>query len=169
MRQGEELFLAVQNHRNRVSVKRGSKAQVNQKASGTETVVRTAYSSLATVVRALFVSDPAARAALGLAGRAPDSRAAFVATAENLFTACLGAAPALKATLARYGYTEAKLLSEQAKIAAQETAKAKAQSLTPQQRAALDTLTAEVNKLRKYARRALSAKPQLLEAIGVKG
>ena len=174
MREGETLFLAVQNHRNRTSVKRGSKAQTNQKASGTENIGRKAYSSLATVVRALFVSDPAARTALGLAGRSPDSRAAFIATAETLFAACLGASPELKAKLARFGYPESKLISEQAKIAAlraEMTAQAGAKGDSEQETLALhhalNGLNAWVMQYRKLARLALANQPQLLEKIGI--
>jgi hypothetical protein len=139
-------------------------------------VARTACADFALLCREEFKGDTGALTALGLtSGPAPLALASFLTYADTLFGNALTATGATKATLERRGYTTARLTAEQAKItalrnanAAQESAKAKAQNLTPQQQAALDTLTHEVNKLRKYARRALAAQPQLLEAIGVK-
>jgi hypothetical protein len=77
--------------------------------------------------------------------------------------------------LAFAGYTTARLTEERAKIealraahAAQESGKGEAQSLTPAQKDAIDRLDDEVMKLRKYARRALAERPQLLEKLGIR-
>jgi hypothetical protein len=139
------------------------------------TTATKACADFALLCREELKGNTAALAALGLtSGRAPRALAAFLTYGDTLFGNALKATGDVKAIFDKRGYTAARLKTEQGKLAAlraantaQETAKAKAQNLTPQQRAALDTLTAEVNKLRKYARRALTAKPQLLEAIGV--
>jgi predicted transglutaminase-like cysteine proteinase len=136
---------------------------------------RTACADFALMCRTELKGNTAALTALGLtSGPAPLALASFLTYADTLFDNALRATGDVKATFDKRGYTAARLTTEKAKVealraanAAQESAKAKAQSLTPQQRAALDSLTREVNKLRKYARRALAETPQLLEALGI--
>ena len=137
---------------------------------------RTACADFALVCREELKGNTAALTALGLtSGPASLALAAFLTYADTLFGNAIKATGDVKAILEKRGYTLARLTADQAKLTAlrsantdQESAKARAQSLTPQQRTALDTLSTEVNKLRKYARRALQNQPQLLEAIGIK-
>jgi hypothetical protein len=174
MIEGRTLFVNVQSLRASATTRRGSKSTTNQKASASERVARAAQTRLATVIRAVF---PAAadRTTLGLApGNAPDARPAFLAAAEKLFAACLGASPGLKARLAKFGYPDATLLSEQAKIAAfraELTEQAGARGASEQETVALNLalsdLNAWVNQYRKLARVALAGSPQLLEKIGI--
>ena len=174
MKRAQGLFDTVQTRRGSTATRRGSKSTTNQKASVSERVARAAQARLAKVIRAVF---PAAadRAALGLApGIAPDARPAFLAAAEKLFAACLGAPASLKDKLAKFGYPDAMLLSEQAKIAAfraeltdQAGARGASEQETVALHLALSDLNAWVNQYRKLARIALADSPQLLEKIGI--
>lgn len=174
MKKAQSLFETVQNLRGSAASKRGSKSTTNKKASASERVARAANTRLSAVIRAVF-PDAADRAALGLApGIAPDARPAFLAAAEKLFAACLGASPDLKARLAKFGYPDAFLRSEQAKIAAfraelteQAGARGESEQETIAYHNALNELNAWTMQFRKLARIALADRPQLLEKIGI--
>ncbi len=175
MQAAQVRFDAVQTRRGSTAVKRGSKARVNRKASTSEIVARAAFTDLGATIRAIHPSDLSARAALGLLpGNAPDSRAAFLAAAETLFSTALSAPVDLKASLTTYGYPEARLRTEQAKIAAfraelttQASAKGASEQDTDALHIALSDLNAWVMQYRKLARLALKDRPQLLEKIGI--
>lgn len=171
---GQARYDRVQALLQATTTRRGTKARVTRSVSDAERAARTAATRLGTIVRAVFLSDPAARATLGVTGRLPDSRDAFLAYAETLFASALAAPTELAARLASLGYTTAKLTSEQAKIAAlraEQTAQAAAKGDSEQETVRLTEALAHLNEwvmqYRKLARLALADRPQLLEKLGI--
>jgi hypothetical protein len=161
-----------------VSVQEARAAQLaaTQAVKDAEKLARTAYADLATVARTVLKGDTAALAALNLdKGPAPKGTGAFLLAADKLFAGALAAPQAVRDTLTAVGYNAAKLASEQAKITAlhaanqaQEQAKGTSQNLTPEQERVLADLDSYTIQLRKFARIALRATPQLLEKLGIK-
>jgi hypothetical protein len=174
--EGKNLLAAALSVLTLVEQARASQKTLTQKVLVAQKTARGTYSDLARVGRAIFKSDPAALAHLGLdKGRVPVGTAAFLRTADQLFANALSAPQAVKDRLAEFGYTARKLNDEKAKIDVlhsanqlQEQAKGTAQNLTPQQQATLKALDEYVVQLRKISRVALKQKPQLLEKLGVK-
>lgn len=155
---------------------RAAQLAATQAVKDAEKLARTAYADLATVARTVLKGNTAALASLGLnSGPAPKGTAAFLLAADKLFAGATTAPQTVKDTLAGVGYNAAKLASEQAKIAAlhttnqaQEQAKGTSQNLTPEQERLLAELDSYTSQLRKLARIALRATPQLLEKLGMK-
>lgn len=132
-----------------------------------------AYQSLAKVARAIFGSDRAKLATLGLIGGMPLPTAEFITAGYSLFDNAAGSAE-IKTELAGYGYNDARLASERAKLAAfddanqaQEAAMGAAQQSTQEQLIAMRNMNAWVNQYLKIAKVALHDKPQLLEKLGI--
>lgn len=174
IRNGELLYTQVQDIRQRTTTRRGVRMATTKAVSEAENTARRAYTQLATVLRAVFVQDAAARATLGLAGSAPNSRAAFIVAAEKLFGGCLNAPADLAATLARYGYSKEKLQAEQAKLFAlrdEDSAKGTSIGDSEQETAAFHAAVADLNtwvtQYRKIARIALADQPHQLEKLGM--
>jgi hypothetical protein len=155
---------------------RAAQLAATQAVKDAEKLARTAYADLATVARTVLKGNAAALAALNLdKGPAPKGTAAFLLAADKLFAGAAAAPQTVKDTLAGVGYNAAKLASEQAKITAlhtanqaQEQAKGTSQNLTPEQERILAELDSYTTQLRKLARIALRATPQLLEKLGMK-
>lgn len=154
---------------------RAAQLAATQAVKDAEKIARTAYADLATVARTIFKGDTASLAALGLSGPAPKPLAEFLLTADKLFRGAESAPQPIKDKLAGVGYNAAKLASEHAKITAlhaanqtQEQAKGTAQNVTPEQEQTLTDLDSYSGQLRKFARIALRATPQLLEKLGIK-
>lgn len=126
-----------------------------------------AYQAAAQVARAAL--PPESLASLGLAGKSPRTMAGLVTAGYTLFDNA-----ALSGLLAEFGYDEARLAAERAKIEAydsanqaQEAAKGAAQQLTVDQDAALAKMNDWLAQYLKIAKVALRSKKQLLEKIGV--
>jgi hypothetical protein len=155
---------------------RAAQLAATQAVKDAEKLARTAYADLATVARTVLKGNNAALAALNLdKGPAPKGTAAFLLAADKLFAGAAAAPQTVKDTLAGVGYNAAKLAREQGKIAAlhsanqtQEQAKGTSQNLTPEQEHILAELDSYNSQLRKLARIALRATPQLLEKLGIK-
>ena len=161
-----------------VTVQEARAAQIaaTRAVNDAEKIARTAYADLATVARTVLKGNTAALASLGLnSGPAPKGTAAFLLAADKLFAGAASAPQAVQDTLAGVGYNAAKLASERAKVTAlhsanqaQEQAKGTSQNLTPEQERILAELDSYTTQLRKLARIALRATPQLLEKLGMK-
>jgi hypothetical protein len=128
---------------------------------------RDAYQAAAKVARATL--SGADLATLGLAGKVPRDTAGFIQAAYTLFDNA-----ANSELLADFGYDEARITAERAKIEAfdtanqaQEMAKGAAQQATQEQEAALAKMNEWVAQYLKIAKVALRGKKQLLEKIGV--
>lgn len=155
---------------------RGEQKGQTQQVKDAWATAKEATATFALACRQILKNEPGALLALGLTGgRAPQALSAFLLYADNLFTNALSASAATKAKLATRGYDDTRLTAEKAKIdalhaanQAQEQAKGTAQDLTPQQKRALTDLDDAVMLYRKLARRALKARPQLLEKLGIK-
>ena len=173
LNEGKALCTAALQALNAKTAKAGSQlastAELNQKRKAAEA----AYQDLAQVARAIFGKERVRLNALGLRGTMPKSTDAFIASAYTLFDNTL-TVPELKTSLASYGYSEAKLNSERAKIAAydtanqtQESAKGGARQSTREQETAIKSLNDWTTQYIKIAKVALRTKPQLLEKLGV--
>jgi hypothetical protein len=155
---------------------RGEKHGQTQQVKDAWTTAKDATATFRLVCTEVLKSEPGALVSLGISsGRAPQALGAFLVYADNLFTNALTASASVKAKLAARGYNDARLTAEKGKIdalhaanQAQEQAKGTAQDLTPQQKAALAELDDAIMLYRKLARRALKARPQLLEKLGIK-
>ncbi len=173
--EGRALLLAAQTQLGLTQLSRAVQKQKTEAFLEIEKVGRRAHADLAAAGRALFPAGSHGRTALGLTGNAPRSLAAFLRAADALFDGATNGPADVKATLAAYGYTDAKLASERAKLtalkaadSAQEGAKGGAQDLTPQQNDALAALDKWAATYLKFARIALRERPQLLEKLDVK-
>lgn len=151
----------------------GAQLASTAKARKTESEARDAYQALATVARAVYLRDRPQRVALGLGAQMPRPAAAFLTAAYTLFDNIL-CNPEVKATLAGYGYDDARLQAERNRIGgydavnqAQEAAKGAAQQATQEQGAAMTALGAWYGQFLKIAKMALKGKPQLLEKLGI--
>ncbi len=139
MNAGKALYDAALVKVNAQTAASGAQQQTTLALKSAEQTARDAYQALAKVARAVFVGndDTATLATLGLNIPTPRTAAAFLAAGYALFDNALNT-PAIRTTLAGYGYPQAKLQSERAKIAAldtanqaQETAKGAAQQAHP--------------------------------------
>ena len=144
----------------------GAQAAASETFADAQAQAFKAYQSLSKVARA--AADPATLTGLGLDGPMPRSAGDFQKAALKLFNG-----NSLNA-LAEYGYDQARLTAERAKISAfqaasegQDVAKGALQQANAEQAAALTALNKWTAKYLKIARVALDAKPQLLEKLGV--
>lgn len=173
LNEGKSLYetarQAVNTHAARFGAQQDSTAKLNE---GFQTAV-TAYQSLAKVCRAIWLKDKDKLVELGITGKMPVSIAAFLRAAYVLFdNAMVGGEAADQ--LSSYGYTNAKLATERAKIAAldslnqaQEAAKGAAQDSSRAQDAALKALKEWMARFVKIARVALQGRRELLEKLGI--
>jgi hypothetical protein len=173
MNEGKQRWAAAQAAVNQQTATEGTQREQTAQLRCCEQEARDAYQSLAKVARAVFPRHASQLATLGLTGRTPVNMAGFLTAATTLFDNALNNAQ-IKTTLASYGYDEAKLQSERAKIAAcdaasqqQESAKGASQQATQERDAALKALNDWLSQFIKIARVALRDKPQLLEKMGI--
>ncbi len=133
-----------------------------------EKEARDAYQALAQIARAAFAQDNVKLTTLGLNDPIPPSTAGFIAAATRLFDNALNHAE-LRTALAELGYTQAKLRSERAKIAAYDRAnQRRAQPLTHEEETALAALNTWIAQYLKSAKVALRNRKQLLEQLGIR-
>lgn len=173
MNEGKALYDKAQNSVNAQIAASGAQYQSTAQLKIAEANAQDAYQALAKVARAVFVRDSARLAALGLTGTMPRTTAGFITAGYAVFDNALNVAE-IKSALNAYGYDEAKLQSERAKIAAydsanqaQESAKGTAQQSTRDQDDALAAMNDWLAQYIKIAKVALRDKQQLLEKIGV--
>ena len=151
----------------------GAQQAATDKANAARTSAREVYQALAKVARAIFAKDRAKLTSLGLTGRMPAAAGEFLGTAYALFDNAVRVAD-VRTALSEYGYDEARLQEERAKMEAydlanqaQEAALGAAQQATRDQDAALKALDEWVAQFLKIARVALRGKPELLEQLGI--
>ena len=173
LQEGKQLYEAAARIASAQVAASGAKAVKTQDLHTAERLAFDAYQSLATVARAVFKRDQARLVSLGLDGRMPRSMDGFLKSASTLFDN-VAADPQIKSTLATYGYDEARLQSERAKVIAyettnqqQEAAKGTAQQSTRDQQQAIKALKDWVAQFTKIAKVALKEKKELLERLGV--
>lgn len=131
-----------------------------------------AYRRSLKVARVAFADDLQASAALMLNGRRQESLAGWLQQTTTFYSNLL-ADPRLLASMAEYGYTEAKLTAEQTLITAvqqmdaiQEQEKGEARTGTRERDAKLAELKAWMATFRKIAAVALADEPQKLQILG---
>jgi len=173
MAEGQQIYDAALAAVNEQVAAAGAQRQATARLKTAEKEARDAYQSLAKVARAIFAGNPTRLSALGLTGVMPKDIAGFLAAGYTLFDNAL-TNEEIKTALLPYGYPEAKLQSEKARIAAydganqtQEAAKGAAQQATREQDARLKEMQEWLAQYIKIARVALRGKKQLLEKIGV--
>ena len=151
----------------------GAQREATARVKAAEKDARDAYQALAQVARATLRLDKAQLATLGIVGSMPKPTAGFLAAGYLLFDNAL-AVTAMRDLLAGYGYDQARLQSERAKIVAfdqanqaQEAAKGAAQQATRDQEAVLATLGGWLAQYKRIVRVALRGKKELLEKLGL--
>jgi hypothetical protein len=160
--EGADLISAVTDAMNAQVGKRNTQVGRTIAEVESEKRARRELSAYVKICRAVFASNAASLAALGLGagGRAlPEGRPAFLATGSALLTAADNAASEIQALLTKRGYSPAKREELRTLLGAvtdsstlQATARGEAQQATPDA----------------GARVALRERPQLLEAMGIK-
>lgn len=164
---GKALYEAALAAVNAQKSGQGDQRNSTANVKAAEKAARDAYQAAAQVARAALSKED--QTTLGLTGKEPRDIAGFLQAAYTLFDNA-----ASTGLLTDYGYDEARLAAERAKIAAfdtanqtQELAKGAAQQATQEQDAALAALNDWLAQYLKIAKVALRGKPQLLEKIGV--
>jgi hypothetical protein len=173
MNEGKRLYETALNLVNSQIAAAGSQYQSTAQLKTAEAAAQDAYQALAKVARAIYARDSARLSGLGLTGAMPRTTAGFIAAGYAIFDNAMKT-PEIKSALNAYGYNDARLQSERAKIAAydnanqaQESAKGAAQQATREQDAALAAMNDWLAQYIKIAKVALRDKKQLLEKIGV--
>jgi hypothetical protein len=173
MKEGQAAYKAAITSVNAQTAGEGAQKTATAKSDAAKETAILAYQSLAKVARAIFGSDKAKLATLGLTGGMPLPTAEFITAGYSLFDNAAGSAE-IKSALSGYSYNDAKLAAERAKLAAfdtsnqaQEAAMGSAQQSTQEQLIAMRNMNAWVNQYLKIAKVALHDKPQLLEKLGI--
>jgi len=129
--------------------------------------------ALAKTARAAFRDEPETLSLLGLDAPMPKDNNGFLATAEKLLNTTAYTSD-MRTTLATYGYTDAKLSGERAKLQelrfaldVQAQTKAAHQQSKVEQRTALKAMDKWMGSFVRVARVALADKAQLLEQLGI--
>ena len=171
--EGWTLYVAASRTFNAQAVAAGAQRDATQSVKDAQAQARDAYQALAQVARAVFVADKDRLAALGVTGRMPATTAGFLTSGYRLFENAL-AVEDIKTALTGYGYDEAKLQAERARLVAfdqanqtQEAAKGAARQATQEAEAALRSLQTWMSQFVKIAKVALRDKRQLLEKLGI--
>ncbi len=151
----------------------GAQQEAHVRTQTAKKLANQAYQSLAKVCRAIFQTNPAQLAALGLRGNTPRATAAFLISAYTLFGNAQQ--PKVQSELAHYGYDLKKLQTEREVIVAFDRANQKMaladgtkEQGTRDQDAALQGMLAWLKQYLKIARVALHDRPELLEKLGVR-
>ena len=151
----------------------GSYTLATRQATATEKQAQASFQRLVQTVRAVFPPNSAERKTLDVAGPMLKENDAFIGKAITLFGNAHDVV-AIALVLARYGYDEATLRSEQMQITAfqeallaQTQARSAAKRATRAQNEALGALQAWVAQYTKIARIALRGQPELLAALGI--
>jgi predicted pyridoxine 5'-phosphate oxidase superfamily flavin-nucleotide-binding protein len=164
---GKALYDAALTAVNAQKSGKGDQKTATADLKAAEKDARDAYQAAAKVARATLDKDGLAK--LGLTGKEPRGTAGFIQAGYTLFDNA-----ADSGLLADFGYDEARIAAERAKIEAfdkannaQEMAKGAAQQASQEQEAALKAMNDWVAQYLKIAKVALRGKKQLLEKIGV--
>lgn len=174
MQDGKALLDTVQARRGAAESRRTVKKTTTGTVQSATNAMYQAMTPLVGIARAVLVSNPVARGALGLdLGPLPRSRAGLLDRGRRFLNA-LATDTALADQLAGFGLTAAKRTALQATLTALEQAqseqagaKGAAEDATPAVQEALEALNAWVMQYRKLARIALKEHPQLLEKLGM--
>ena len=173
MKEGRVVYLAAMAMMNEQTLAAGAQKATTGQTEAAKKAAERAFQALAKVARAVFIKNKAYLAMLGLTGQMPRTVAAFFIAADTLFDNTRANAE-IKATLANYGYGDARLQREQAKIAAyssihfvQKAAKGAAQQASQEQLSAMNALNEWVAQYLKIAKVALHDNPKLLEKLGI--
>ncbi|MCB0210334.1 MAG: hypothetical protein KDJ52_13440 [Anaerolineae bacterium] len=131
-----------------------------------------AYDVTLKVARVAFKGNKKAQNALDLSGRRKRNLAAWLGQTKTFYNNLL-AQPDLLASMANFGYDQARLESERSLVKQvarlneqQETEKGEAQQLTKNRDVALDALDEWMDDFKEIAEVALIAAPQRLEMLG---
>lgn len=135
---------------------------------GADRAARAGFDDFRKIARAVFKTNPSARASVGADGRVPDDREKFLAAASAGYASALGHSTYL-AALAKRGVAQATLQAEQAKLealtgasAAHDAARAAARRATADRAAAAKAMDAWWSEFRAVAGVALKDRPDLL-------
>jgi hypothetical protein len=172
MSEGQRIYLAAASAVNGQTVAAGAQRQATLNLRSAEQRARASYQALAQLSRAVFMRNPATLAMLGLVGTTPSASPEFLRAANTLFDTAMRIRE-ISATLASYGYDDAKLRREHEVIVAfsraceaQVAAIGAAQQATRDRKAALKAQADWLAQYLKIARIALRDKPQLYEKLG---
>jgi len=133
-----------------------------------------AYQSYSTLAKGELKKSRESLTKLGLNKRMPRTEAGFIAAGKTLFDNAMSDT-AIKTTMAKYGYDDAKLTGENVKILAyesandvQKAAEGASQDSTDTQSKVMKELQDWMAQYAKAARIALKDKKQLLEKLGIR-
>jgi hypothetical protein len=174
IQEGKALLDTVQARRGAAESRRTVKKTKTGTAQSATNAAYQAMTPLVGVARAVLVSNPIARGALGLdLGPLPRSRAGLLDRGRRFLNALAADSP-LADQLSGFGLTVAKRTALQATLTTLEQAqseqagaKGAAEDAAPAVQEALEALNAWVMQYRKLARIALKEHPQLLEKLGM--
>ncbi len=169
---GKTLLDEAQALVNQQKVEYGEQYQATEVVRLAWDAANKAYTRTLKVARVAFKGNPKAENALQLAGKRKQSLSGWLQQALAFYDNLLKYAD-LRAELANFGYTQAKLEAEQAMVGVvfetnqlQEAEKGDAQEATKLQDAKLDALDDWLSDFKAIAEAALEDTPQRLEKLG---
>ena len=150
----------------------GAETAANRAYKTTDRALRAAYSTMRGLARSAFLKDPAALAALGLAGREPRDMEQIMGAVDRLIKNA--PLPDYAAKLTRRGVTTAKLQSLQDKLEAlqeadrvQEAAKSATPLVTATRDATARVLFDWLVEFKAFARAQFKERPNILKRWGI--
>ncbi len=151
----------------------GAQLEATAASKAAMNAAKEAFQSYSVLVKGEFKGKKETLAVLGLDKPMPRTEASLIEAGKTLF-ANAASHPEIKSGMLKYGYDDAKLAAEQAKVLAfekandqQKAAEGAAQNATEDQTKSIARLNDWVAQFRKAAKIALKNNKQLLEKLGI--